>query len=103
MFMQKISILIPSCDKYFDLWPILSESYLKFRNDCPFKIFIITNSEIKVPKPFFALNIGEDISRSDNCIKALSIINSKYILMHIDDLILNKKVNTEKILNRINL
>ena len=90
---NSFAIFIPSCDNYSDTWDILSESYKKFWPDCPYNIYIITNSNKKVPDNFIAINVGHDIDWSSNCISALKTIQEKNVLMNIDDLILNAKID----------
>jgi len=38
-----VAIVIPSCDKYGDLWPTLFQSINKFWPDLSFPIYLITN------------------------------------------------------------
>lgn len=86
-------ILIPSCDNYKDMWSLLDESYRRYWPDCPYRKYIITNSNVSVPNGFIACNVWSDIDWSSNCKKALDMIDADYILMHIDDLLFVKKVS----------
>jgi hypothetical protein len=66
------ALLVISCDKYADLW----EPFLYFFNknwpDCPLDKYFIAN-EKSVPDPHFkTIQLKDDISWSDNLIKALN-------------------------------
>ncbi len=92
---KKIAIIIPSCDKYSDVWSLLSQSYDKFWNDCIYKKYIITNSDISVPYNFNPINVWSDVDWSSNLIFAIKNIDTDYILLHIDDLIFCSNVNSK--------
>jgi hypothetical protein len=94
---KNIAILIPSCDKYSDMWEPFFFCLSKYWPDCPYKIYLLTNNL----KPEFenveVINIGEDTTWSSNVKKALNFIKEDYVFMWIDDLFLVQKVDTEKI------
>lgn len=98
---NNVAIIIPSCDKYQDMRTLLCKSYNIFWSNCDYKKYIITNSNIKVPNWFTSLNIGVDVDWSSNLKKAIDLIPERYLLMHIDDLILTKTVNNQEIKNYI--
>jgi hypothetical protein len=99
--MNDIAIIIPSCDKYSDVWGLLMQSIEKFMcGDIP-KIYLITNS-INFKHPLVcSITIGDDISWSDNLSKALDKVDEEYVLMWIDDLILLNDFNWNDIQRKI--
>jgi len=99
--MNDIAIIIPSCDKYSDVWELLIQSIEKFMcGDVP-KIYLLTNS-INFKHPLVhTITIGDDISWSDNLSKALDRIDEEYVLMWIDDLILLNDLNWSDIQSKI--
>jgi hypothetical protein len=91
-----IGLVILSCDKYSELWEPLSSSILANWPDCPFDKYLVTNY-LDFNSPYFiTLKVGEDISWSGNILNALRILKSeyKYILVTLDDLFLDNKVDT---------
>ncbi len=98
---RDIAVLVPSCDKYADIWPYLGESYQKFWPDCPWQKYIISNRQPCNVDGFKSLTVGEDLGWSVGLLKGLEFIQEKYVLIHIEDLILCKLVQTEDLLNKI--
>jgi hypothetical protein len=96
---NSLAILIISCDKYSDLWKPFFALFLRYWPDCPFRIYFLSN---KIPCGVDGVEnilVGEDISWSDNIRAALGRLREEYVLLFLDDLFLNKPVNTQRILN----
>ncbi len=99
--LSDLAIVIPSCDDYSELWSITITSLLKYwpslntkHNSLP--IYLITKHESFVHNRVVNLKLGDDVSWSDNLIKALGKIDKKYILMILDDYIINQPVNERR-------
>ena len=100
-----ISILILSCDKYSCLWDNCINRIKKYINK-DIDIYLLTNhlnynkcNKVKI------ISIGEDLDWSSNLLLAIERINTKYVLLWMDDVFLNKKIETknwENLLNFIN-
>lgn len=94
---KSIAIIIPSCDKYSDMWEPFFFLFRKFWPECSYKIYLVTNHL----KPSFpgveVLNIGEDVTWSANLKKSLNLIPEDNIFLWIDDLFLMEKVDSGKI------
>jgi hypothetical protein len=90
---KDISILITSCDKFYDTWEIVTQSFEDYWPDCPYDIFLMTNEIPYTHSKFKNIQIGKDESWSINLKKALHKINSKYVLIWLDDVFLSKKVD----------
>jgi len=92
-----LAILVPSCDRYSDVWPVLFGSLNKYWavNRC--KVYLITNHLVPEIDGVQVINVGEDLSWSDNLLNALKIIKEKNVLLYIDDLILTDFVDNPKI------
>lgn len=98
---NNVAILIPSCDKFSDVWPIFFELFDKYWPQCPFKIYLGTNYlEYKNKKNISTIKIGKDISWADNTRKMLSFLEEEYVIILLDDFFLNKKIDNHK-LNKI--
>ena len=90
---KDISILITSCDKFHDTWEIVTQSFIDYWPDCPFDIFLMTNELSFSSSKIKNIKIGKDESWSLNLKNALAKINSKYVLIWLDDVFLSQKVD----------
>lgn len=90
---KNIAIVIPSCDNYSDMWEVLGQAYRRFWADCPYKRYVITNGKT-VSNQFIGVDIGTDVDWSTNFLNVLVRIPEDYILIHIDDLIFDKKIDS---------
>jgi hypothetical protein len=94
---NKICILVASCDAYQDLQKPFWSSFDLFWKDCPFEIYYLSNTihpEYSKAKP---LLVVEDLGWSKNLKKALESLHYQHVFIWLDDLILKKKVDTERI------
>lgn len=99
--MNRVAIVVPSCDKYYDLWIPFFNFLRMYWSDCPYKVFLISNHlDAEIPDVKI-IKVGDDISWSDNLRKALNLINEDYVMLFIEDLFLFKPVDTKIILNLI--
>ena len=96
-----ICILYMSCDNFSDLWKPYFKLLRRFWPDCPYKIYLLSNHKDEKIKYFNKLLIGDDVSWSDNLIKALSRINEKYVLLLLDDFLIIDQIDSIKIQNII--
>ena len=78
---DKISILVSSCDKYADLWPLFSYFFNKNWPDCELNKYLISNSNSSNIDGFEQLNIGADLGWSSNLIKSLKHIHQNSFLI----------------------
>ena len=90
---SRIGIVVPSCDKYSDLWPYFFNNFYKYWYNCPLDIYLISNEKNYSYNNLININIGKDISWSDNLKKGLARVKNQYIFLILDDLILNKKIS----------
>lgn len=97
-----ISIIVNSCDAFADCWKPFIHSIKKEWSDCPWPVYIISNNkEIDTPEGIKFLKVGEDRKFASNLKKALSSIDSKYIIYLQEDYFLNRKVNQKAIESHI--
>ena len=95
--MKNIAIIISTFDDAKDLWRPLEDTYKKFWADCSFPIYLTTNYESPIFEFFLPLNIGKELSWSDNLIKSLMKIEQEYVLLTFDDLFLVSKIDNQRI------
>jgi hypothetical protein len=99
---EKVAIIIPSCDKYADLWNPFFASLRIMWPECPFVLYLISNHLVCQIPNVNTINVGEDKTWSANLITALEQIQHEYIFLFIDDLFLSKAINHYAIINMIN-
>ncbi len=100
-----IAFVVLSCDKYSELWDSLSSTLLKNWPECPYDKYLVTNFLDYDSAYFKTLKVGIDVSWSSNILVALSCLKTtyKYVLVTLDDLFLDKSVNTVTLSMIINL
>jgi hypothetical protein len=89
----EIAVLVVSCDKYADLWPLFSSQFARYWPDCPFPKYIMMNRSKATVVGFQPLRLGTDVSWSDNLLSALEQVQEEYILLFLEDLILEAPVD----------
>lgn len=101
--MQNIPILIASCDKYSDVWPVFFHSFWKNWPDCPFPIYLGTNFNKWNDSRITNISIGLDQSWCANLHLFLDYINSEHVILFLEDFIIRNKINTSEIYEMINI
>lgn len=102
---NEVTVLVNSCDRYRDLWPVFAELWRKYWPDCPFETVLMTESETEtegVEKAVFGrvLACGRECW-SKMIAKALKEIDTPYVMMLCDDYLLADKVDTARIMKRL--
>jgi hypothetical protein len=95
------AILVLSCDKYSDLWPIFFHFFFKNWPDCPLKIYLLSNHDEYSDTRVTTLKIGEDKSWSENLINAVNLLPESKVLFFLEDAFLVERVDSEKIMKLI--
>lgn len=93
-----ITILVNSCDDYYDVRSIFEKSLEEYWPNCPFPIFYNYESN-----PVIDLIQKEKllIPWGQRLIKVLEKIDTKYVLMVFDDFLLEEKVDVTKVWNAL--
>ena len=60
LYSEDIAFVVSSCDKYYFLWDPFFKTLEKYWPDCPFQLYLITNSLDYQNEKVKTLNIGED-------------------------------------------
>lgn len=92
-----IGIIVFSCDKYSDLWESFFHFFDKYWNDCPYPVYLATNT-----KPFNKSNLQLLFSNQftkwgAETLLILNQLNHDYLIYFQDDYFLTQKVNNEEI------
>lgn len=102
---MKIALLVITCDKYSDLWPIFIGQFNKNWEECPFDKYFITNQKETSSSHFKAIKVGINETWSSGLYKALELLkqNYEYVFVTLEDSILLEKVNNDVFLKISNI
>ncbi len=89
---KRLAILVCSCDKYEDVWNPMFEMFFKFWEDCPYDVYLLTNNKKYDNYRVKTIITGDDVSWSKAFRTALESIKEEYVLIIMEDYILQKKV-----------
>ena len=92
---EKTALLVISCDKYSDLWPIYFGSLFKYWPDCPLKIYLGSNYKTYDHKDVTMINVGEDSDYSSNLAAMISEVEEKYVVTTVEDIFISAPVDEE--------
>jgi hypothetical protein len=94
------AVLVSSCDAYRDLWKPFFTLFWRYWPDCPFPVYLGSNSATYQDDRVTTLNTVEE-SWSKNLRWFLQQIDSSYILFLLDDFFLDRSVETVKLLQHL--
>jgi hypothetical protein len=100
---QDVAVLVPSWDGYRDVWGAFFHCFFKYWRDCPFPVFLGSNS-VKYPDPRVSpILIGPDTDYSSNLTAMVAHIKQDWIVMWVEDLLLNRSVDTKRVCDLVSL
>ncbi|MCW3076482.1 MAG: hypothetical protein JWO32_1091 [Bacteroidetes bacterium] len=90
-------VLVLSCDKYADIWPPFFDFFKKYWSDCPFPVYLGTNT-----KEFYFDNVkqlfsGRTTTWSDEFAIILKQIPEKYVIIILEDYFIYEAVENKKL------
>lgn len=94
---QNFSILVLSCDKYADLWPIFFDRWFSLETDLSnkYQVFLGANEKkYEGVHPVKTLLTGTDRDWSSSFLTILEQIKSKKILVLLEDLLLKESIDS---------
>jgi len=92
--MEKLAILISSCDDFSDCWDPYFHGFRKYWRDCPYDVFIVTNYKDLSDGSIRAIKVGKDRGWSQNTLEALRQIETPYVFYTHEDFWIKKPVET---------
>ena len=95
--MNDVALIISTYDDAEDLWYPLEQTFQRNWKDIEFPIYLCTNHKQFKSDLFHSLQIGTEISWSDNLQKSLKKIKQDYVLLTFDDLFLRETVDNSEI------
>jgi len=96
---SKLSILVPSCDKYSDLWKPFFHQFFKHWESCPYKMYLGTNHKDFQHPRVEVIKVGDDISWATGMRTMVDQIKSENILIILEDFFLRKDVSDSDFTN----
>lgn len=90
------AILIPSCDKYSDMWDPFFSQFWKYWPDCPYNVYLGSNLKKYKGKKVKNILIGKDFGWGASLKKMLKRIPEKYLFVWNEDLLFTSRINTNK-------
>ena len=92
-----ISVLVVSCDKYRDLWLPFFTLLFRYWPDCPYQVYLCSNTTPYADPRVKTLLIGADTSWSSNLKRCLEQFPAEYFILLQEDFLLTKPVDTRRI------
>lgn len=83
--MTDICVIVLSCDRYSDFWPLFARRWRKYWPECPFPVYILSNERDFELEGIRAIKVGPDINWSRNLRVALSQIAEPRVLLMMED------------------
>lgn len=93
---NRLAIYVSSPDSYADVFEVFLKGYHKYWNKCPYSFYLTTNTQ-KYEGINCICNYKTNDSWVERTISALPLIESKFILLMCDDLIISDYVNDQNI------
>lgn len=100
-FATDISVLVSSCDRFFDAWQPFAYFFRKFWPECPFAVYLIGN-ELRVQSTGIRyIPVGADKGWATNMQQALQRIETPYFLYFQEDYFLTAPVDQAQLASDI--
>ncbi|MGC8774366.1 MAG: hypothetical protein ACP5R6_03775 [Chlorobaculum sp.] len=94
---KSLAVLVNSCDKYSDLWPVFFHLFFKYWPDCPYPVYLGSNEKRYEDPRVIPLCVGPDKSWAESTQTMVSMVRETDILWFLDDYLLWEKVSTTEI------
>ncbi|MEI7934483.1 MAG: hypothetical protein WCH30_05445 [Chlorobiaceae bacterium] len=94
---RSVAVLVNSCDKYSDIWPVFFQLFFKYWPDCPYPVFLGSNEKTYNDPRVTTLCVGPDKSWADSTQAMVALLPATNILWFLDDYLLWETVSTSKV------
>jgi len=91
------AVLISSFDDNCDLWPLFFHYFFKQWPDAPVPVYLVTNFRRYDDPRVVSLCVGKDTDWGSVVTASLASINARYVWMLLDDLFLDRPVETARV------
>lgn len=94
--MQQCAILVLSCDKYADLWKPFFHQFWKCWPDCPYPVYLGSNTRTFADKKVKTILSGPDKNWSSSLLAILNQIATPYVYIWLDDIFPVEAVDADR-------
>ena len=91
------AVLVPSCDNYSDLWTPFFTLFFRHWPDCPFRIYLGSNSRGFADSRVTVINCGHNLSWADCVSDYLRQVPEPTVLLCLEDFFLRMPVNNDAV------
>jgi hypothetical protein len=88
------ALVILSCDAYRDLWEPCLTLYRRYWPDCPYPIFLVSETHEAHLPPARSVRVGSGLAWSEVARIALEALEHEHVLLMLDDFFLTRRVST---------
>lgn len=92
-----MAVLVVSCDKYQDLWKPFFTLFFRYWQNCPYPVYLGSNRLTYTDSRVKMITVGDDKDWSSGFRKMLEQIPHHYVIVLLEDYLLYKPVDTDKI------
>jgi hypothetical protein len=93
----EVAVLVASCDAYSDLWTPFFTLFRRYWPDCPYPVYLGSNSQ-EYPEPSVrSILVGPDVDWSTGFGAMLERVEEPYVLVLLEDYLLSAPVDTARI------
>jgi hypothetical protein len=94
---DNLAIVIPSCDKYHSVWKPFFTLLFKYWPDFQQPVYLISNTKSYDDSRVKTVLFPKEVSWSDNLSKALGEVKEDYVLIILEDFMINKPINVNQL------
>jgi hypothetical protein len=92
-----LSIVVVSCDRYADVWPVFFAAFRRYWPDCPYSVYLTSNTRSISEDDVISICTGPDQGWSNGLKSALMRVPTPYILALQEDFLLKARVSNSEI------
>lgn len=93
---EDVAILVPSWDGCEDIWKPFFHLLFKYWPDCPYPVYLGSNFTTYPDPRVRPISVGRDVDFSTNLIAMLRCIESRWVIIWVDDAFLSAEVDTAR-------
>lgn len=98
---ELVTLLVPSCDRYADLWAPFVALLHRHWPDCPFRIVVGSNHVPCVEPGVWSICVGDDHDWSRGVRAMVERVETPAVLVVLEDFLLRRRVDSAEVLARV--
>ena len=92
-----VAVLIVSWDGYVDLWKPFFNCFFRFWPDCPYPVYLGTNSLLADDERVKPILIGEEVDYCSNLIAMLKQLDTRWVITWVEDFFPAKPIENQRV------